>query len=680
MSKIAKELIKEQKRFSRGHKHSIMLMGYDAILLLLADLLMLVIYPSSISKLSPSGMFMQMSLSAIVLFGSRTLLGIYNHVWRYGGTTLYLRLIISDAVAGILYYVLQMVLPVEGITFIRAVSIITVNLLLTIATRLIYQYLYEYNSAASWIASVLRIATAWLTGIKIEPMPANQKNECEQKTCIAIVGAGRIGAMFAEELLKNPMAYYLPRFFIETDREKVGRYINGIRVLSEMEVTDEFIKRERIQEIVFAVPGMGLERKKILFQKYRGYGCKLKVYDFPIAMSMDGTKRNLREFDIQELLFRKQLSFTDKTTTNFYKNKIILITGGGGSIGSELCRQVAKMQPKKIVILDIYENGAYDIQQELKMQFKSDLDLNVEIVSVCDRTLLEKVFQTYRPNVVFHAAAHKHVPLMEHNCCEAVKNNVFGTLNTVELAEQYAVEKFIMISTDKAVNPTNVMGATKHICELIVQSRSSSTIFSAVRFGNVLGSNGSVIPLFRRQIENGGPVTITDKRIIRYFMTIPEATQLVLTSGAMAKNGEIFVLDMGQPVKILELAENMIRLSGYEPYKDIRIVETGLRPGEKLYEELLINCDRLETTDNKLIFVEKNQEITIDFIKEVINELDRALEKNDSLAIRESLLEIISTYHLPNEVNTETGCDEELEKYYSRIEKFTSSDPSIASF
>ena len=679
MSKIARELIKEQKKYSRGHKHSFMLMGYDAILLLLADLLMLVIYPSSVVKLSPAGLHIQMSLSLVVLFGCRTLLGIYNHVWRYGGTTLYLRLIISDAIAGMAYYAMQLILPIEGITFIRAVSIITVNLLFTIAVRLVYQYLYEYNSANSKIAFVLRFGTAWLTGIKIEPLPASDKAECAQKTCIAIVGAGRVGAMFADELLKNPMAYYKPRFFIETDREKVGRYINGIRVLSEMEVTDEFIKREHIQEIVFAVPSMDLEQKRLLFQKYRGYGCKLKVYDFPVAKSMDGSKRNLRDFDIQELLFRKQLSLTDKTTANFYRNKTILITGGGGSIGSELCRQVAKMQPKKIVVLDVYENGAYDIQQELKLQYKSDLDLSVEIVSVCDRALLEKVFQTYRPNVVLHAAAHKHVPLMEHNCCEAVKNNVFGTLNTVELAEQYAVEKFIMISTDKAVNPTNVMGATKHICELIVQSRNSTTIFSAVRFGNVLGSNGSVIPLFKRQIENGGPVTITDNRIIRYFMTIPEATQLVLTSGAMAKNGEIFVLDMGQPVKILELAENMIRLSGYEPYKDIKIVETGLRPGEKLYEELLINCDSLETTENKLIFIERNQKITMDFVCEAVNGLELALKTNDPLIIKNSLMKFIKTYRTPEEVNTESACAEEVEKYMSRVEQYPNMEPKVVS-
>lgn len=293
-------------------------------------------------------------------------------------------------------------------------------------------------------------------------------------------------------------------------------------------------------------------------------------------------KRIVREFEIEELLFRHPVRLDDEKTNGYYKDKVVMITGGGGSIGSELCRQIAKMQPKSLIILDIYENGAYDIQQELKISCVN-LELHVKIVSICDRAGLERIFRVYRPDILIHAAAHKHVPLMEQNCCEAVKNNVFGTLNVVELCEKYHVSRFMMVSTDKAVNPTNVMGATKRMCEMIVQSRTGNpggTVYSATRFGNVLGSAGSVVPLFRRQIMNGGPVTVTDKRIVRYFMTIPEASQLVLQSGAMAKNGELFVLDMGKPVKILELAENMIRLSGYEPYKDIEIVETGLRPGK----------------------------------------------------------------------------------------------------
>ena len=303
-------------------------------------------------------------------------------------------------------------------------------------------------------------------------------------------------------------------------------------------------------------------------------------------------------------------------------------------------------------MLDIYENGAYDIQQELHIAYGDRLDLRVEIASVQDKQQLERIFDQYRPEIVLHAAAHKHVPLMEHNCAEAVKNNVFGTLNMVNTAEQYGAVKFIMISTDKAVNPTNVMGATKRMCEMIVQSRTGSrTSFSATRFGNVLGSNGSVIPLFKRQIMNGGPITLTDKRIIRYFMTIPEASQLVLQSGAMAKNGELYVLDMGKPVKILELAENMIRLSGYVPYRDIDIVETGLRPGEKLYEELLIKSEELDTTENSMIFIERDKPKEPRRIEEKLRLLSQALATGDDSAVKEALKQAVSTFHDPEEVN-----------------------------
>ena len=314
------------------------------------------------------------------------------------------------------------------------------------------------------------------------------------------------------------------------------------------------------------------------------------------------------------------------------------------------------MNPKQIVVLDIYENGAYDIQQELRIVYGEKLNLAVEIVSVCNFAGLERVFSTYRPDVVICAAAHKHVPLMEHNCCEAVENNIFGTLNTVELAEKYGAERVMMVSTDKAVNPTNIMGATKRVCEMIVQSHSKSsntTTYSATRFGNVLGSAGSVIPLFKKQILAGGPVTLTDRRIIRYFMTIPEASQLVLQSGAMAKNGELFVLDMGQPVKILDLAENMIKLSGFEPYKDIDIIETGLRPGEKLYEELLVRSEELDRTSNELIFIERDQPITKDQLDRCIEILREALKTGDDKQVRAALHKVVPTFRQPEEVNVE---------------------------
>ena len=335
--------------------------------------------------------------------------------------------------------------------------------------------------------------------------------------------------------------------------------------------------------------------------------------------------------------------------------KRVLVTGGGGSIGSELCRQIAAAPVRELTVLDISENGAYALQQELLARCDG-LPLRVEIASIRDAERMDQLFRTYRPEVVFHAAAHKHVPLMETSPQEAIRNNVFGTLNLVRAADAHGVKKFIQISTDKAVNPTSVMGASKRLCEMIVQSMAmcSETTFAAVRFGNVLGSNGSVIPLFKRQIENGGPVTITDKRIIRYFMTIPEAAQLVLEAGSMAKQNELFVLDMGQPVKILDLAENLVRLSGYEPYRDIDIIETGLRPGEKLYEELLIASRDIEKTENEKIFVEHQPVVTPEELAEKLEILRAALEKDPS-AIRSALHRVVPTFREPEELNNAQG-------------------------
>ena len=353
----------------------------------------------------------------------------------------------------------------------------------------------------------------------------------------------------------------------------------------------------------------------------------------------------------------------------YLEGKVVMVTGGGGSIGSELCRQIAKHRPKQLVIVDIYENNAYDIQQELLYIYKNKLDLAVEIASIRDSERVRQLFAHYRPDVVFHAAAHKHVPLMEQSPQEAVRNNVFGTLNLVRAADEYGVDKFIQISTDKAVNPTSVMGATKRLCEMILQSMKgrSKTTFAAVRFGNVLGSNGSVVPLFKRQIAAGGPVTITDKRIIRYFMTIPEAAQLVLQAGAMAKQNELYVLDMGQPVKILDLAENLIRLSGYVPYRDIQIVETGLRPGEKLYEELLVASRDIEKTENDQIFVERQPGITPEELRDKLAVLAAALDQNTPGIIRETLHQVVPTFHEPEDVNPERG--EEVKAPEVAVEK-----------
>jgi FlaA1/EpsC-like NDP-sugar epimerase len=471
----------------------------------------------------------------------------------------------------------------------------------------------------------------------------------DHKIKVAIIGAGRVGVSLAEELMANVNAFYLPRCFVDASAEKANRSIHGIPVILESEATADQLKRFEVQEVVFAIPNLEDDKKKEMCDRYLQAGFKIKVYDYPV-MQIAGKKRYMREFDIEELLFRKPVEVTDQRTKNYYKNKRILITGGGGSIGSELCRQLAKMEPEEIVILDIYENGAYDVQQELKIAYGSELNIGIEICSITDKKAMERVFLRHKPQIVINAAAHKHVPLMESNCIEAIVNNVFGTKNIVELCEKFNVERFMMVSTDKAVNPTNVMGATKRLCEMIVNCASvnGKVKYSSTRFGNVLGSAGSVIPLFKRQITNGGPVTITDKRIIRYFMTIPEASQLVLQSGAMADNGELFVLDMGQPVKILDLAENMIRMSGLS---GIEIVETGLRPGEKLYEELLIRQEDLEKTDNKLIFIEKDEPISKEEMDAVLSMLKEACDSGDDELARMTLKKAVPTYKLPDEIN-----------------------------
>ncbi len=648
-----------QKQSKRGRKHSVMLMMYDLALLVIADLLMLVIYPSGITKLDPASIAVQALISMVGIMIGRIALGIYKQIWRYGGTTQYIRLIIADAVGGLIYLALMYLLPFKRITALRALALVAINLLAAIAMRFVYQYMYEYSSRKSVVAKIMRKVAWVLTGIKIDPMQSGKITG--HRINIAIVGAGRVGVMLADELLRNPSAAYQPCCFVDIDSEKIGRYISGLRVYSEAEFTPDVLASFPIQEIVFAMPDVDIERKQQLYAQYKTTGCKIKVYDYPDPQKMAGSKRTLREFDIAELLFRQPVEFADERTKSYYRGKTVLISGGGGSIGSELCRQIAKMHPKRLVILDVYENGAYDIQQELRIRYGDKLDLVVEIATVCDRQSLEHIFAEHRPDVVLHAAAHKHVPLMERNCVEAVKNNVFGTLNIVEVSEKYGVGKFTMISTDKAVNPTNVMGATKRMCEMIVQSRKGTkTNFSATRFGNVLGSNGSVIPLFKRQIMNGGPVTLTDKRIIRYFMTIPEASQLVLQSGAMAKNGELYVLDMGKPVKILELAENMIRLSGFEPYKDIDIIETGLRPGEKLYEELLIKTEELDKTNSSMIFVERDKPLTMDIIDKKLAILSAAVETDDDEAVRVALHEVVPTFRTPEEINAEASKAEEM--------------------
>lgn len=571
----------------------------------------------------------------IMLMTGRILCGVYRNVWRYANIETYLTIMVSDFISNLILMLIGRVwFAVNlgiGVHMIVAMAI----LLVTLLSRYCYQLLYAYRS---------KNADKTIEGNSI-----NQIYKVEA----AIVGAGNVGATLADEFFRNPRSRYVPVCFIDTDPEKIGQTVNGVPIYSEDNSTANLLKRMKVQEIIIALPDLTVERRQRLYERYRRTGCPVKIYDYPSGTEEKSTaKRTLRDFRIEDLLFRDPIEVENPETKAFYAGKTVLVTGGGGSIGSELCRQIAALQPKKLVILDIYENNAYDVQQELIRKYRDKLNLEVIIASVRDVERLEHIFRDLRPEIVFHAAAHKHVPLMEHSGVEALKNNVLGTYNVAEMSEKYGVEKFLLISTDKAVNPTNVMGASKRLCEMVIQCRENSkTEFTAVRFGNVLGSNGSVIPLFKRQIEAGGPVTLTDKRIIRYFMTIPEAVQLVMVTCAMAHNGELFVLDMGKPVKILDLAENMIRLSGFTPYKDIDIVEIGLRPGEKLYEELLMKTEELDKTSNDMIFIERDKGLPREEVERKLDLVRQAIETEEQSAVLEVIRKTVPTYHDPAEIN-----------------------------
>lgn len=645
--------MKEQKKREEKKNVRWPLIIYDLAVFIIASMILLVIY-RGMEKLSVSGIVEQMILAGVCVFSARLIGNIYGQVWRYGGIQCYIRLLATDSIAFLAYFCLELLLPIPKVTFARMLSLISMNLLGALVMRMMYRYAYKCGNQENLRGKILA---------KLLYMVSGLESGCDkevQKIKVAIIGAGRVGVSLAEELLNNEESAYIPRCFIDVAKEKVGREIHDIPVYSEDEATFAKLGELEVQEIIFAIPSMEAEKKKKLYDYYKEAGYKLKVYDYP-TMYAAGGKRHLREFDIEELLFRKPLVVADERTNAYYKDKVVLITGGGGSIGSELCRQLAKMNPKKIIILDIYENGAYDVQQELKIAYGNSLDLQIEICSITHKKALKRVFDKYHPQIIINAAAHKHVPLMEHNCIEAIYNNVFGTKNLVDLCEEYHAERFMMVSTDKAVNPTNVMGATKRMCEMIVQSASThgTVKYSATRFGNVLGSAGSVIPLFKRQIAKGGPVTITDKRIIRYFMTIPEASQLVLQSGAIAHNGELFVLDMGQPVKILDLAENMIRLSGVQ---GISIQEIGLRPGEKLFEELLVKTEDLDKTSNSMIFIERDTALSAEEIDRKLEILKEACEQEDDLVTKEALRSVVPTFKRPEDVNKEVTVEESKNK------------------
>ena len=479
---------------------------------------------------------------------------------------------------------------------------------------------------------------------------------------VMIIGAGAAAAMVIKEMKSSSQSKYIPVAVIDDEAYKKGKNIMGVKILGNRRDIPTIVEQKSVETILIAIPTIDELDKKQILEICKKTKCNIEIIPGMYEIMNGRVSLNqIRKVEIEDLLGRSPVQLDMKGIESYIHNKSVLVTGGGGSIGSELCRQISKFEPKQLIIFDIYENNAYDLQMELQYKYPK-LNLKVLIGSVRDKQRLEKVFEKYSPNIVFHAAAHKHVPLMEVSPMEAIKNNVFGTFNMAECAHKFKVEKFVMISTDKAVNPTNVMGATKRMCEMIIQSfdKTSETNFVAVRFGNVLGSNGSVIPLFKKQIAHGGPVTLTNKYITRFFMTIPEAAQLVLQSGAYAEGGEIFVLDMGQPVKIYDLAWDLIKLSGLEPGKDIKIEITGLRPGEKLYEELMMSEEGLVNTKHEKIFVGRPMFSDLEVLRGRMEELEGIVSRDDVGMLIEKIEEIVPTYNRTmGEIAAGSDCEAE---------------------
>ena len=501
-----------------------------------------------------------------------------------------------------------------------------------------------YFFYGAWLFALMFLSRYAQRGIKTL---INRRNHAEKMKRVLIVGAGEAGNAIIKEIVNSPYVNMKIVGIVDDDVTKHGKFMHGIKVVGDRNDIVDIAESQRVDEIIIAMPTFSaMETKKIL-DICKQTGCELKrlpgMYQL---VNGDVSISKLKDVDVNDLLGRDPIEVDLDSIMGYVSGKVVMVTGGGGSIGSELCRQIASHNPKQLVIVDIYENSTYDIQQELKRKYP-DLDLVVLIASVRNTKRIDQIFATYHPQIVYHAAAHKHVPLMEDSPNEAVKNNVLGTWKVVQAADKYKVKRFVMISTDKAVNPTNIMGATKRICEMIIQTYNnrSQTEYVAVRFGNVLGSNGSVIPLFKKQIEAGGPVTVTHPDIIRYFMTIPEAVSLVLQAGAYAKGGEIFILDMGEPVKIVDLARNLILLSGHKPDEDIQIVFTGLRPGEKLYEEMLMKEEGMQDTANKLIHIGKPIQMDEERFLHQLEELKEHVveEPND---IREWVQKIVPTYSI----------------------------------
>lgn len=549
-------------------------------------------------------------------------LRLYRGLWKYAGIVEFLKVI-----CGCLFILICNIIVIISLDYILPVTWALVFTMLQITFALIGRFFRRLINFSKKFNDVII------------------KNP-NGKSRVMIVGAGDAGLQIMKEMIDSKYLSMIPLVFVDDDPNKIGGYIYNVRVEGNRDDIPRLCSKYMIDMILIAMPSASPKEISQIISICQDTKCIIKTLPGLYQFVNGSLLNSVRDVEVGDLLGREQIVVNLEEINGYISNQVVLVTGGGGSIGSELCRQIAKSKPKQLIIFDIYENNAYDIEQEIKYNYP-DLDLVVLIGSVRDNAKVEWLFDTYHPNIVYHAAAHKHVPLMETSPNEAIKNNVFGTLNVARACDKFNARRMILISTDKAVNPTNIMGATKRICEMIVQTinRHSKCDFVAVRFGNVLGSNGSVIPLFKKQIAHGGPVTVTHKDIIRFFMTIPEAVSLVLQAGGYANGGEIFVLDMGEPVKIYDLAVNLIRLSGYTPNVDIKIVCTGLRPGEKLYEEILIKGNDLQKTPNKLIYIEK----PIDFDEEnFFKHLDELYVEayNNCDHMKQLVSELVPTYHI----------------------------------
>lgn len=614
-------LLNDKKRISR----IALLVIADIISATLATFMALwVRFDFSIQATSQSG-FLEAAVSmlpvnvltVILLF---LILGLYSSVWRYASADELVKLILTVVANGILQLI---IFSITGTKVPRSYYpfYAVILLVLTVGVRFSYRFLRFFRVK---------------TGKGSNGMPISK---------VMIIGAGAAGNMLLREIETSGYIAKSVKCFIDDNPGCQGKSMRGVPIVGGREAIPDAVEQYGIDEIIIAVPSANKKTISELVEICKNTGARIQILPGMYQLvNGDVSVSKLRKVEIEDLLGREPIKIDVDKVAGYVSGKVVLVTGGGGSIGSELCRQLAAHNPKQLIIVDIYENNAYEIQQELKRKYP-DLNLEVLIGSVRNTGRINQIFEQYRPQYVFHAAAHKHVPLMEDSPGEAIKNNVFGTYKTAKAADKYGVERFVLVSTDKAVNPTNIMGASKRMCEMIVQmmNTESKTEFVAVRFGNVLGSNGSVIPLFKKQIAEGGPVTVTDPNIIRYFMTIPEAVSLILEAGAFAKGGEIFVLDMGKPVKILDLAENLIKLSGYKVGEDIEIKFTGLRPGEKMYEELLMSEEGLKSTENELIHIGKPIEFDHEEFKKQLDELD-VVSREEPEKVKGIVKQVVPTY------------------------------------